>query len=124
MSSRKRFADSTTRSLVRTLEQRRNHAEELAEMLHEEIDGAHETQDMSDLIDEDGGYAPEGEEMVAVAELLEHEISDIDEALDRAERGELGTCARCGARIPLQRLRAVPSTAWCVECSQMVHHFG
>lgn len=124
MSAQKPYSDSTTRSLVRSLEERRHHAEDLAQMLHAEIDDAHETQDLSDLIDEDGGYSPEGEEMVAVAELLEHEIDDIDDALDRASRGELGICTRCGARIPLQRLKAVPATAWCVECSRMIHHFG
>ena len=31
------------------------------------------------------------------------------------ERGEYGICAVCGREIPVERLEAVPETAYCVE---------
>lgn len=125
MSVAQPYAPATTRRLIRALERRRRHAAELADSLHAEIDDVMATQDLSDLIDEDGGYDPEAaDQMVAVTELIEHEIRDIDDALARAARGELGLCVRCGDRIPLERLRAVPSTSWCVGCRRSVQRIS
>ena len=42
----------------------------------------------------------------------------IDEALERVESGEYGKCIECGDNIPLERLRAIPYTPYCVDCKE------
>jgi CBS domain-containing protein/RNA polymerase-binding transcription factor DksA len=61
------------------------------------------------------------ERAVAGIELLstraKRRLGAIELALDRAEHGRLGICARCQSRIPLPRLRAIPETTLCVRCA-------
>lgn len=54
--------------------------------------------------------------------LLQNEGAALDmvnSALERINRGEYGTCARCEKRIPQQRLDAIPYTAYCVHCAEI-----
>jgi RNA polymerase-binding protein DksA len=44
-------------------------------------------------------------------------IEEIDLALSRIAEGTYGSCEVCGKVIPLERLRAVPATRYCVNCS-------
>ena len=41
-------------------------------------------------------------------------------ALERLDRGEYGICQDCGEPIGLERLEAMPYTAYCVGCVQEV----
>lgn len=43
-------------------------------------------------------------------------LSALDRALDRAARGRFGFCDRCGGRIPVARLRALPGATTCLRC--------
>ena len=43
------------------------------------------------------------------------ELREVSSALARLERGEFGRCLACGSPIPDDRLRAVPSTAYCLD---------
>ncbi len=64
--------------------------------------------------------APEREEAGRLAQLSEVErveISEIDAALDRIESGQYGSCERCGGAIGNNRLRALPETRLCLDCS-------
>jgi DnaK suppressor protein len=45
-------------------------------------------------------------------------IDAIQRVLERAVRGRLGACDRCGGAIGIERLRAVPETAHCVGCAR------
>jgi DnaK suppressor protein len=45
------------------------------------------------------------------------QIEEIDLALSRIAEGTYGICEVCGKVIPLERLRAVPATRYCVSCS-------
>ncbi len=45
----------------------------------------------------------------------------LDAALDRLDRGEYGTCRRCGEPIPAARLELVPEADLCVACAQAPH---
>lgn len=52
--------------------------------------------------------------------LVEHEratLRAIDAALQRIEFGVGGICTACGAPIPIERLRAVPTAITCVACA-------
>jgi RNA polymerase-binding protein DksA len=40
----------------------------------------------------------------------------IDSALTRMQQGKYGLCAKCGKRIPPERLEAIPYALMCIEC--------
>ena len=40
----------------------------------------------------------------------------IDSALARAQNGKYGICMSCGAKIPKERLEAIPYALLCIEC--------
>jgi RNA polymerase-binding transcription factor len=46
------------------------------------------------------------------------ELEAIDVALARMEAGDYGRCEDCGDLIPVERLRALPTTTTCVFCSE------
>ena len=50
-----------------------------------------------------------------LAELSSRRLEAIEHALERAAKGRLGTCEKCGRPIPIARLRAVPGTVFCVR---------
>jgi len=44
----------------------------------------------------------------------------VDEALDRLDSGDYGTCLACEEAIPSKRLRAVSWARYCVKCQETV----
>jgi DnaK suppressor protein len=66
----------------------------------------------------------EGQEqaLAGVLERLEEhdraEISAIDWALERIERGEYGVCRACGEAIPAARQHALPTADLCRPCAE------
>ena len=42
----------------------------------------------------------------------------IDAALQRVDEGTYGKCVNCGARIPEERLEAMPWATLCIECKR------
>ena len=57
----------------------------------------------------------EMEKNVSLLEQVEYELSEIDAAFQRLERGEYGKCQACGRPIGDARLEAMPATRFCVE---------
>jgi DnaK suppressor protein len=49
---------------------------------------------------------------------IEERLKAIDFAFDRLEQGRYGICAKCGEDIPVERLRALPFAAYCIDCQQ------
>ena len=47
-------------------------------------------------------------------------LEQIEAALERIEDGTYGECEECGARIPKQRLNAIPYAIMCVKCASRV----
>lgn len=45
-------------------------------------------------------------------------IEEIDAALQRIKEGTYGTCVRCGRKISVARLKAIPVTRLCVACAR------
>jgi RNA polymerase-binding protein DksA len=45
-----------------------------------------------------------------------HELDEIDTAQARLAAGAYGVCEGCRESIPLARLRAMPTTRYCVDC--------
>ena len=50
------------------------------------------------------------------AALTDAAILDIQDALDRLDRGTYGLCESCGEPIPFERLEAIPHARLCVAC--------
>lgn len=46
-------------------------------------------------------------------------LFEIDDALDRIEKGLYGNCQRDGLPIPKARLKAIPWTRFCVTCAML-----
>ena len=53
--------------------------------------------------------------------LMENEgvtLSQIESSLERIEEGVYGQCEECGARIPKNRLKAIPYATLCIRCAE------
>ena len=111
------LATQTHLTTLRTLLTERRHtlrAEvRAAELSQEELtEAAHEATDRKDeatqrqLLDVDGA-----QERLDAAEL-----TAVENALDRLDRGVYGDCADCGQPIALQRLLVQPAALRCAPC--------
>ena len=75
-------------------------------------------------ISSDEGFADsaqataERSELLSLIDQLHQTRAEIDDALRRMAEGTYGTCERCGAAIPPERLEAIPRTRLCVACKQ------
>jgi DnaK suppressor protein len=48
----------------------------------------------------------------------EHQLKDVEDALERFEKEEYGKCIECGQLIHPKRLAALPTAAYCIQCKQ------
>lgn len=76
--------------------------------------------DPSDTADEKARSVSEFEEERAVEQNLELRLKEINETLERIDKGEYGTCDKCGSAISPKRLEAVPAVKYCIECAKKV----
>ncbi|MFH0923859.1 MAG: TraR/DksA family transcriptional regulator [Candidatus Falkowbacteria bacterium] len=53
---------------------------------------------------------------LATEKILEKTLRDIEESLDRIEKGSYGVCKYCGEEIGEKRLLARPVSSACIEC--------
>jgi RNA polymerase-binding transcription factor len=71
----------------------------------------------------DEGFADSGQvtaergEVDALAGSLRETLGDIDNALEKIDTGEYGTCERCGKPIGEDRLAAMPAARLCIQCA-------
>lgn len=54
--------------------------------------------------------------LVATAELL---MQKVQRALQKLDEGTYGVCDRCDQKIPVARLKALPSATLCLKCQAM-----
>lgn len=47
-------------------------------------------------------------------------LRNIEEALQRIDRGDFGDCVSCGEQITLKRLQAMPFTQYCRDCQERI----
>lgn len=55
---------------------------------------------------------------LALADIRREQLTQMDEALKKLEKGSYGLCADCGEKIPEQRLKVAPYAICCVDCQQ------
>ena len=58
--------------------------------------------------------------MLAVSENDSRQIILINEALERLDDGEYGTCQNCEKEINPKRLDAIPWARYCLNCQELV----
>lgn len=58
------------------------------------------------------------ERRTALLNQLEDHLAQTEEAIERIENNEYGTCQNCGNQISPQRLAALPTARLCMECQQ------
>jgi DnaK suppressor protein len=63
-----------------------------------------------------GGH--DGDTLAALIASARQAVSDTAHALRRMAEGSYGTCERCAADIPLQRLEILPHARFCVPCQR------
>ena len=56
--------------------------------------------------------------LAALCLLLGTALGDINWALQRLDRGTYGTCERCTAPVPIERLNILPMARLCMPCQR------
>lgn len=64
------------------------------------------------------------EKRLALENRVRQEMSDIEHALEKFEKGTYGLCENCGQPIALERLEALPQAALCVNCKALLTKNG
>jgi DnaK suppressor protein len=67
---------------------------------------------------EEGTEIFDRERDLSLLNSLEHEMDEVQAALDRLEDGTYGRCEACGRSIDHDRLGALPATRYCVDHEQ------
>ncbi len=71
-----------------------------------------------DHMADQGSATFERELDMTLEENLREALADVRAALLRMDDGSYSVCARCGADIPVDRLRAVPTASLCITCKE------
>jgi RNA polymerase-binding protein DksA len=45
-------------------------------------------------------------------------LKSIDAAITRIQQGRYGLCVKCGKKIPMDRLKAIPYAVMCIDCQK------
>ena len=98
--------DRTVARLARLIEE---HGGFVEASLHSNADDEHDPEGTT--------IAFERSQVGALITQARQRLADVDAALARVEAGSYGTCQRCGAAIPDERLEARPTAAYCVSCA-------
>lgn len=56
--------------------------------------------------------------LLSLTETERIQLLMIDDALKRIQKGGYGYCQKCGKKIDLKRLNAIPWTQYCIQCQQ------
>jgi RNA polymerase-binding transcription factor DksA len=113
--------DAFLEGQLRALEQERATYLHQAETLQAEADSLTEDREPGDVqFDEESGegdtLAVERERDLALSAQARSAIEEIDLAIAKIHDGSYGQCVSCGARIPKERLKALPYAVLCVRC--------
>lgn len=71
-------------------------------------------------MEEEADEVQEYENMLGVEHSLELRLKDINNALEKIEKGGYGVCENCGKTIGEDRLRACPEAKTCLRCTEKI----
>jgi DnaK suppressor protein len=100
----KLLARAREQALARVRVLRKEEQDDAVELPADDLDVARSLED----IETDAG----------LIERYEYQLKAIDAALSRLERGRYGICEKCKEEIPIERLKAVPFAAYCIDCQK------
>jgi DnaK suppressor protein len=109
VTARERLAEERRRTLERLERLGVEHAGFVAASLNSNADDEHDP--------EGATIAFERSQVETLARRLRQHLADLDAADGRLAEGRYGTCERCGALIPEERLEARPAARTCVGCA-------
>jgi RNA polymerase-binding transcription factor DksA len=109
MSAQERLDEERSRTVERLERLRAQHEGFVAASLNSNADDEHDP--------EGATIAFERSQVETLARRLEQHLADLDAADRRLASGRYGTCERCGAPIPEERLAARPTALTCVGCA-------
>ena len=66
----------------------------------------------------------ERDKNAALIAVLERKLQDVNSALRSIDKGDYGTCARCGEPIEIERLEVKPDATLCVNCQREVERLA
>jgi len=73
----------------------------------------------------DAAFESSGEELASqLAELESRELQQIERAIKRLKQGTYGQCESCSAKIPVERLNALPYSTMCIKCQREMERDG
>jgi RNA polymerase-binding protein DksA len=115
------FPAKTLEKLRRLLEEERETYMRQARDLAAEAEALAAEREPGDTqFDEESGEGDtlnvERERDLALSASATQAVEDIDRALRRMDSGTYGVCERCGKKIAVARLEALPFAALCIEC--------
>lgn len=58
--------------------------------------------------------------VLALKQILENNLKNINEALERIKNGTYGICRRCQKEIEMKRLRVEPAATLCSKCVKKI----
>jgi len=73
-----------------------------------------------DAGDEETEETEEYSNQLSIAQNYKNKMSDVDSALDKMGKKKYGICERCGKRITIDVLEAVPESRLCKACKKLV----
>jgi len=119
----RRLAQSTLDKFRAVLEEERTRLRSLLEEHEQERENARLAETAAERSPdptsaEGGSMAFEYEKELSVDANTEDLLRKAENALERLDRGEYGSCESCGAPIPIARLSVLPYTTLCVTCAQ------
>lgn len=87
---------------------------------NDEIDNDYETrfEQIGDSPEENADEVTAYEGNLAIEHDLENHLREIDEALERIEKGTYGICSDCHTNMSIERLQAMPEATLCIKCEE------
>jgi DnaK suppressor protein len=74
--------------------------------------------ELGDKADENAAEVAEYSNLLTLESTLENALQDVNEALERLERGAYGICRYCQKPISEKRLLARPVSSSCIDCKK------
>jgi RNA polymerase-binding transcription factor DksA len=110
---------SAARTGLRALSLLRRERDRLREELGRQEASIQDHPTTGNHIADDATEVSEQAKWLALRRHLQGMLEETERAILRVEKGTYGRCGRCGKAISPERLRVVPSAAFCIECAQL-----
>lgn len=67
--------------------------------------------------EEEADEVQEYDNMLSLEHSLEFKLKDVNDALEKMEKGNYGLCEKCNKEIEAERLQAAPEARLCMRCN-------